>query len=54
MLSEITSGDPIYLSVPLSIFSSIFDRAVVRTIEEHQIKLIVVDLVHERIIRWIE
>jgi hypothetical protein len=52
MLKELEIETPLYLSVPEIIFNTVFDLIVQRAIEESQIKLVIVNLDEERVVRW--
>jgi XisH protein len=54
MLVEIEQATDLYLSVPSDVFETIFDVAVMRVVEESQIKIVVIDLATEDITKWIE
>jgi hypothetical protein len=54
MLAERRLETPLYLSIPESIFNAAFDLPVNRVIEDSQIKLVIVNLEAERVVRWIE
>jgi XisH protein len=54
MLKELEIEMPLYLSVPEIIFNDVFDVIVQRAISESQIKLIIVNLDEERVVRWSE
>jgi hypothetical protein len=43
----------LYLSIPLSIYTEFFDEVVKLAIQKHNIQMVVVDLITERIDRWI-
>lgn len=43
----------LYLSIPLSIYTDFFDEVVNLAIQKHNIQMVVVDLIAERIDRWI-
>lgn len=46
---------PIYLSVPLNIYDTFFNRETVKTVVQNaQIKVIVVDLENEEVVSWLE
>jgi hypothetical protein len=46
--------EPVYLSIPLSIFDDFFRRSSVQyVINDVKIKLVIVDLDHEEILQWI-
>jgi XisH protein len=44
---------PLYLSVPESIFDTIFDPSVMRVMNESKMNIIVINLEKETIVRWI-
>jgi hypothetical protein len=44
----------LYLAIPDDVFVRLFDRIVRKTVEEYQIRLVIVDLEAEEIVRWIE
>jgi hypothetical protein len=52
MLRELEVETPLYLSVPEGIFNDVFDVIVHRAITESQIKLIIINLDQERVVRW--
>jgi hypothetical protein len=54
MLMELGRMSPIYLAVPETIFLKIFDIAVMQTVGDNQIKVVVVNLEAEEVIKWIE
>lgn len=45
---------PVYLAIPADVYDTIFDPVVRRSIQDDKIKLILVDLVQERIVEWKE
>jgi len=45
---------PLYLTLPESVFTGIFDSTVQRAIDDNKIKVVVVNLETETITRWIE
>ncbi len=51
---ELNLSVPLYLSVPEHIFAEIFDPAVMRTIRDNQINIVVINLEQEKVIKWIE
>jgi hypothetical protein len=53
MLNELDVNVPLYLSIPESVFDAVYDAVVQRAVRESQIKLVVVNLDEERVIRWI-
>ena len=54
MLAERGSDIPLYLSVPESIFQTSFDAPVRRAIQDSRIKLVIINLIAEEVVRWIE
>jgi hypothetical protein len=44
---------PLYLSIPLSVYTEVFDEVVQLAIQKHNVQIVVVDLLAERIDRWI-
>ena len=54
MLRELELDIPLYLSIPEAIFNDVFDVIVRRAIQENQIKLVIVNLDEEKIVRWSE
>lgn len=54
MIMELKYDYSLYLAVPQHIFNRIFDQAVMRTITETRIKLVVIDLEAERVVQWVE
>lgn len=52
MLRELELDMPLYLSIPEAIFNAVFDTIVQRAIAESQIKLVIINLDEERVIRW--
>ncbi|MCC6892894.1 MAG: hypothetical protein IT321_08745 [Anaerolineae bacterium] len=53
MITELDIGLDLYLSIPVQIYQTIFDKAVQRVVAESHIKLIIVDLVAERVEKWL-
>ncbi|MBC7810644.1 MAG: fatty-acid oxidation protein subunit alpha [Burkholderiales bacterium] len=54
MLKELNDDTPLYLSVPETAYVEFFDEIVRRIMRENRIKLLIVDLKTETIVRWIE
>lgn len=54
ILEEINMSTPLYLAVPSIAFYQLFDGIVQRVIRETLIKLVVVDLTTETIVKWSE
>ena len=52
MLVETGKIGALYLAIPETIFSRIFDVAVMRVINESQIKVVVINLDREEIVKW--
>jgi hypothetical protein len=44
----------VFLAVPEHIFTAVFDTPVMRVVRESQIKIVIVNLETERVVRWIE
>lgn len=54
MIVEREKPHAVYLAVPEHNFSDIFDSPVMRVLKESQIKVIVVNLEIEEVVKWIE
>jgi hypothetical protein len=54
MLMELGMPYVLYLAVPDNSFEVVFDAIVMRVIEETQIKIVVVNVNTEQVVRWIE
>lgn len=54
ILQELELVYDLYLSVPQHIFVSLFDSAVNRVINDNQLKLVIIDLESEEVVKWIE
>jgi hypothetical protein len=54
LLTETNQLIPLYLAISEQVYRAIFDSIVLRVVEEARIKLLIVDLGVERIVRWIE
>ena len=54
MLKELELDIPLYLSIPEAIYNDVFDTIVQRAVAESQIKLVIVNLDKERVVRWSE
>ena len=54
MLRELELDIPLYLSIPEVIYNDVFDTIVQRAVAESQIKLVIVNLDEERVVRWSE
>jgi hypothetical protein len=54
MLKELELDIPLYLSIPEAIYNDVFDTIVQRAVAESQIKLVIVNLDEERVVRWSE
>ena len=54
ILDESGLPDPLYLAVPADSLAEYFNPQILRVVQRYGIKLVVVDLAEERIIRWIE
>ena len=54
ILKELAINVSLYLSIPEEVFEDIFDVVTQNAIRDNQIKLVIVNLGAERIIRWIE
>jgi hypothetical protein len=54
MMLELGMTASLYLAIPNEVFTRLFDRIVRKTIEEYKIKLVIVNLEEEKIVRWIE
>lgn len=54
VLAERGFGVPIYLAIPELVFETVFDSTVHRAIRDNRIKLLVVNLESETVVRWIE
>jgi hypothetical protein len=53
LIVELELPDALYLAVPSDIFSLIFDRSVMRVVNESKIRLVIVNLEMETIVEWI-
>jgi hypothetical protein len=53
MINQLNLPDVLYLAVPETIFTAIFDQSVLRVIAESKINLMIVDLVTETVVQWI-
>jgi len=53
MIREKGLPHSVYLAVPETIFSAVFDPAVMQVVKDSQIKIVVVNLEEERIVQWI-
>jgi hypothetical protein len=54
MIFERSLPHSVYLAVPESEFNAIFDVSVMRVVNESQIRIVVVNLETERLVKWIE
>ena len=45
---------PLYLAVPLQAYQAVFDENVEAIVAENHVKMIIVDVEREEIVRWIE
>ena len=54
MLRELELDISLYLSIPEVIYNDVFDTIVQRAVAESQIKLVIVNLDKERVVRWSE
>jgi hypothetical protein len=54
MLTQLGLDLPLYLSIPETIFDSVFDVIIQTGMRDSRIKLVIVNLEQERIVRWIE
>jgi hypothetical protein len=54
MLGALELDIPLYLSIPEAIYDNVFDMIVQRAISDSQIKLVIVNLDEERVVRWSE
>lgn len=54
MLDVTRDPRPLFLTLPDEVFNKRFDPVVIKVLEEQDIRLLLVDLNEERIIRWIE
>lgn len=53
MVIESERSIPLYLSVPHDVFTEHFDKVVMRAVNDHDIKLVIINLDEERVERWI-
>jgi hypothetical protein len=54
VLASQTTPIPIYLAIPINVYDGTFNSTVRKTVKEHKIKLVVVDLETETIVQWLE
>lgn len=54
VLAELGNLTPLYLAVPFDTFTSQSDASVMRLIHDNQVKMIIIELDKEEIVRWIE
>jgi hypothetical protein len=54
MIFERRLPHSVYLAVPEGEFNAIFDVSVMRVVSESQIRIVVVNLETERVVKWIE
>jgi hypothetical protein len=54
MLVETLQTTPLYLAVPETIFATVFDKAVMNAVTDSQIRLVVINLDEEEVVKWIE
>jgi hypothetical protein len=54
LLEELKDTTPLYLAIPEHAYAEYFDRVIQRVIQNHHIRLIIVNLDKEEIVRWIE
>jgi hypothetical protein len=53
MLETLEQDWPLFLSIPTAVYTDFFDAVVQMAVQKHQIRVVVVDLIAERIDRWI-
>lgn len=53
MITELEMGLDLYLSIPVHIYQSIFDKSVERVIAESSIKLVIINLADEEVVKWL-
>ena len=54
LMEQVGVPYPLYLAIPSKVYYGIFEPIVSLTITRHQIKIILVDLEHEVIEKWLE
>ncbi len=54
MLIETLQTAPLYLAVPETIFATVFDKAVMGAVGDSHIRLVVINLDEEEVVKWIE
>jgi XisH protein len=54
VLAELNTPSQLYLSIPESVFTDIFDPTAKRAVKDNQIKIVVVNLEREIVVQWIE
>jgi XisH protein len=54
VLAELNSQTPLYLAVPENVLADILDSITTRAVKDNQIKLVVVNLETETIVKWME
>lgn len=54
MLDELNNKTPLYLAVPEEAYNQIFDAVALRAVHDNRVKMIIVDLETESILRWSE
>jgi XisH protein len=54
MIEEANLSIPLYLSIPETTYTELFDSIIMKMIQRYQIKLMIVNIVEEGIVRWME
>ncbi|MBI5667759.1 MAG: hypothetical protein HZC41_07100 [Chloroflexi bacterium] len=54
VLAEINTNVPLYLALPVEVYTTVFDSTARRAVRDNMIKLPIVNLELERIVEWIE
>jgi hypothetical protein len=51
---ELEMALDLYLSTPSTIYQAIFDKPVERVMAESHIKLVIINLVDEEVVKWLQ
>jgi hypothetical protein len=54
MIMELEMALDLYLSIPSTIYQAIFDKPVERVMAESRIKLVIINLVDEEVVKWLQ
>lgn len=54
MLEALNFEMPLYLAVPEMIYTTLFDPIIMKIMRDYAIKMMIVDLVKEKIVKWSE